>query len=172
MIRAVNAKAHPVVFILWGSHARRKKALIDPRHTVIESAHPSPLSAHNGFFGSKPFSRANAALERGARADRLASRPLTDVGREACLQWRREAGRHAHAVEPGRQLIGRRGDQRRRLGALTGRSSSVTTRPSSSCAQPPTAAPSTRTIGPALPLRSNSCGTEAVEDPARAASTP
>ena len=63
VIRAVNAKDHPVVFILWGSHARRKKALIDTsRHTVIESAHPSPLSAHNGFFGSKPFSRTNAAL--------------------------------------------------------------------------------------------------------------
>ena len=63
--RAVNAKDHPVVFILWGSHARKKKALIDTgRHTVIESAHPSPLSAHNGFFGSKPFSRTNAALEQ------------------------------------------------------------------------------------------------------------
>jgi uracil-DNA glycosylase len=65
VIRAVSAKDHPVVFILWGSHARRKKALIDTaRHTVIESAHPSPLSAHNGFFGSRPFSRANEALER------------------------------------------------------------------------------------------------------------
>jgi uracil-DNA glycosylase len=51
------------VFILWGAHARKKNALIDTsRHTVIESAHPSPLSAHNGFFGSKPFSRANTAL--------------------------------------------------------------------------------------------------------------
>ena len=54
---------HRVVFILWGAHARKKKALIDTsRHTIIESAHPSPLSARNGFFGSKPFSRANAAL--------------------------------------------------------------------------------------------------------------
>ena len=52
-----------VVFILWGSYARKKKALIDTRrHTIIESPHPSPLSAHNGFFGSRPFSRANAAL--------------------------------------------------------------------------------------------------------------
>jgi len=52
------------VFILWGSHARKKKALVDTtRHVVIESAHPSPLSARNGFFGSKPFSRTNAALE-------------------------------------------------------------------------------------------------------------
>ncbi|WP_116995930.1 uracil-DNA glycosylase [Desertimonas flava] len=64
VIRAVNAKPHPVVFILWGGHARKKKALVDTgRHTIIESAHPSPLSAHNGFFGSKPFSRTNAALE-------------------------------------------------------------------------------------------------------------
>jgi uracil-DNA glycosylase len=64
VIRAVDAKDHPVVFILWGSHARKKKALIDARrHTIIESAHPSPLSARNGFFGSRPFSRTNAALE-------------------------------------------------------------------------------------------------------------
>jgi uracil-DNA glycosylase len=64
VIGAVDRKDHPVVFILWGSHARRKKQLLDvARHHVIESAHPSPLSAHNGFFGSRPFSRANAALE-------------------------------------------------------------------------------------------------------------
>jgi uracil-DNA glycosylase len=63
VLRAVNAKQERVVFILWGSFARKKKALIDlDRHVVIESAHPSPLSAHNGFFGSRPFSRANAAL--------------------------------------------------------------------------------------------------------------
>jgi uracil-DNA glycosylase len=63
VIRAVNAKDETVVFILWGSYARKKKALVDrQRHFVIESAHPSPLSAHNGFFGSRPFSRANAAL--------------------------------------------------------------------------------------------------------------
>ena len=68
VIRAVAAKPDPVVFILWGAAARRKKALIDlTRHTVIESAHPSPLSAHNGFFGSRPFSRANAALAAGGR---------------------------------------------------------------------------------------------------------
>jgi uracil-DNA glycosylase len=67
VIRVVNAKADPVVFILWGSYARKKKMLIDTsRHVVIESAHPSPLSARNGFFGSRPFSRTNAALrERG-----------------------------------------------------------------------------------------------------------
>jgi uracil-DNA glycosylase len=68
VIRAVNDKSDPVVFILWGSYARKKKALIDTtRHTVIESAHPSPLSAHNGFFGSRPFSRANAALQAAGR---------------------------------------------------------------------------------------------------------
>jgi uracil-DNA glycosylase len=64
VIRTVAAKEERVVFILWGGYARRKKALIDTgRHVVIESAHPSPLSARNGFFGSRPFSRANAALE-------------------------------------------------------------------------------------------------------------
>lgn len=64
VIKTVDAKPEHVVFILWGGYARRKKALIDrSRHTIIESAHPSPLSAHNGFFGSQPFSTANAALE-------------------------------------------------------------------------------------------------------------
>lgn len=63
IIEVVDGKPEPVVFILWGNSARRKRSLIDTnRHIVIESAHPSPLSAHNGFFGSKPFSRANAAL--------------------------------------------------------------------------------------------------------------
>ncbi|MCB1013919.1 MAG: uracil-DNA glycosylase [Acidimicrobiales bacterium] len=74
VIRAVDAKDETVVFILWGAAARKKKALIDtgspdaPRHVVIESAHPSPLSAHNGFFGSRPFSRANEALVAAGRA--------------------------------------------------------------------------------------------------------
>jgi uracil-DNA glycosylase len=63
VIRAVNAKTDHVVFILWGAAARKKRALVDrSRHTIIESPHPSPLSAHNGFFGTKPFSRTNAAL--------------------------------------------------------------------------------------------------------------
>ena len=67
VLRTVNGKPHRVVFILWGAHARKKKALIDTaRHTVIESAHPSPLSAYNGFFGSLPFSRTNDALEAAA----------------------------------------------------------------------------------------------------------
>jgi uracil-DNA glycosylase len=68
VLRAVNAKEDRVVFILWGAAARKKKALIDrTRHAVIESAHPSPLSASNGFFGSRPFSRANAALAEAGR---------------------------------------------------------------------------------------------------------
>lgn len=63
VLRAVNDIPRRVVFILWGSNARKKSALIDrSRHSIIESAHPSPLSAHNGFFGSRPFSRTNAAL--------------------------------------------------------------------------------------------------------------
>jgi uracil-DNA glycosylase len=68
VIRTVNAKPDRVVFILWGSSARAKKALIDrERHAVIESPHPSPLSAHRGFFGSRPFSRANEALVAAGR---------------------------------------------------------------------------------------------------------
>ncbi|MEY4229163.1 MAG: hypothetical protein RLZZ362_12 [Actinomycetota bacterium] len=63
VLRHVNDKEHPVVFLLWGAPARKKKALIDlDRHVVIESPHPSPLSAHSGFFGTKPFSRTNDAL--------------------------------------------------------------------------------------------------------------
>jgi uracil-DNA glycosylase len=63
VIRAVNAKPERVVFVLWGANARRAKPLIDTdRHVIIESAHPSPLSASKGFFGSRPFSRINAAL--------------------------------------------------------------------------------------------------------------
>ena len=68
VISVVNAKPERVVFILWGSYARKKKAQIDTsRHTVIESPHPSPLSAHRGFFGSRPFSRANEALVAAGR---------------------------------------------------------------------------------------------------------
>lgn len=63
IIRAINEQPHPVAFILWGSYAQKKAAFVDrSRHLVIGSPHPSPLSAHNGFFGSKPFSKANDFL--------------------------------------------------------------------------------------------------------------
>ncbi len=63
IISHLNDKKEPVVFILWGRNARDKKYLItNPRHLIIESAHPSPLSAYNGFFGSRPFSRTNDFL--------------------------------------------------------------------------------------------------------------
>ncbi|MGK2948778.1 MAG: uracil-DNA glycosylase [Acidimicrobiales bacterium] len=69
VISAVDDKPERVVFLLWGASARKKRALVDTgRHVVIESPHPSPLSAHNGFFGSRPFSRADAALEEAGRA--------------------------------------------------------------------------------------------------------
>ncbi|WP_026342077.1 uracil-DNA glycosylase [Paenibacillus fonticola] len=61
VVEALNEREEPVVFILWGSHAQKKGAKIHTtRHLVIESAHPSPLAARRGFFGSQPFSRANA----------------------------------------------------------------------------------------------------------------
>lgn len=64
VLRAVNDKPDPVVFVLWGGYARKKASLIDTRrHTIVESAHPSPLSARSGFFGSRPFSKVNAALK-------------------------------------------------------------------------------------------------------------
>lgn len=65
-IRALAERGGPLVAILWGRNARNLKPLLDPV-PCVESAHPSPLSAHNGFFGSRPFSRANALLvEQGA----------------------------------------------------------------------------------------------------------
>lgn len=64
IIRKVNEKEEPVVFILWGSNARSKKQFItSQKHLVLESVHPSPLSAYNGFFGSRPFSKTNRFLE-------------------------------------------------------------------------------------------------------------
>jgi uracil-DNA glycosylase len=73
VIRAVSASAPPAVFLLWGSHAKKKKALVDvARHRVIEGVHPSPLSAHGGFFGSRPYSRVNELLH--------------DLGREP-IRW-------------------------------------------------------------------------------------
>lgn len=71
VIGAVSARARPAVFALWGTHARKKARLVDPvRHRVLEGVHPSPLSAHQGFFGSKPFSRIDGALRD------LAERPM------------------------------------------------------------------------------------------------
>lgn len=70
VFRAVNARNTPVVFVLWGGNAAKKSNLIDrERHTIIQSAHPSPLSAHHGFLGSKPFSRTNAALVRAGQPE-------------------------------------------------------------------------------------------------------
>jgi uracil-DNA glycosylase len=63
VVHTLGSLTSPIVFVLWGAFARNKKTLItQPQHTIIESAHPSPLSAHNGFFGSKPFSQINQAL--------------------------------------------------------------------------------------------------------------
>jgi uracil-DNA glycosylase len=63
-IRAVDAKKTRVVFILWGAYAQKKIPLIDTsKHVIITGAHPSPLTRGKGFFGTRPFSRANAALE-------------------------------------------------------------------------------------------------------------
>ncbi len=68
-IKAVNDLKHPVVFLLWGAYAQKKIKLIDEtRHVIIKSAHPSPLSAANGFFGSKPFSKINDSLKELGRA--------------------------------------------------------------------------------------------------------
>lgn len=65
VIKQINDKLDNVVFILWGRQARDKKRIItNPSHYIIESAHPSPLSAYNGFFGSKPFSKANEFLRK------------------------------------------------------------------------------------------------------------
>ena len=70
VMRKINEKRDPVVFVLWGGYARKKVPLIDTsRHTIIQSAHPSPLSARNGFFGSKPFSAINAALRTAGKPE-------------------------------------------------------------------------------------------------------
>ncbi|MEM7273821.1 MAG: uracil-DNA glycosylase [Actinomycetota bacterium] len=68
VIRAVAAKPEPVVFVLWGAAAGRKRQLIDgDRHLIVSSPHPSPLSAHRGFFGSRPFSKINEFLTGAGR---------------------------------------------------------------------------------------------------------
>jgi uracil-DNA glycosylase len=70
LLAQLGQRVEPTAFVLWGAMARAKRSLIDARHTVIESAHPSPLSAHRGFLGSRVFSRIN---------DHLASHRLTDI---------------------------------------------------------------------------------------------
>ena len=69
VIRLINARKEPVVFMLWGSYAQKKAAFVDSidrggRHMVLKAAHPSPLSAHSGFFGCRHFSKANAFLKQ------------------------------------------------------------------------------------------------------------
>lgn len=65
IIKLLNKRDKPVIFVLWGSFARSKKSLIDEnKHYIIESVHPSPLSAYRGFFGSKPFSKINNYLKK------------------------------------------------------------------------------------------------------------
>ena len=64
-IRVLNEEDRPIVFILWGAPAQKKKAMLNnPKHLILEAPHPSPLSAYRGFFGSKPFSKTNAFLEK------------------------------------------------------------------------------------------------------------
>ncbi|MBY7142141.1 uracil-DNA glycosylase [Virgibacillus sp. NKC19-3] len=70
VIRQVNAKEEPVVFFLWGRNAQAKEEFINAsRHHIIKSPHPSPFSAHKGFFGSRPFSRANQFLREAGRSE-------------------------------------------------------------------------------------------------------
>lgn len=70
VIETINRKDEPVVFLLWGSHAQKKAELITNRkHLQLRSPHPSPLSAHRGFFGSRPFSRANEFLKANGRGE-------------------------------------------------------------------------------------------------------
>ncbi len=70
IVRVVNGQKRPIAFVLWGNYAQKKAAFVDhKRHLVISSAHPSPLSAHNGFFGSKPFSKINDFLSAQGEAE-------------------------------------------------------------------------------------------------------
>lgn len=69
VISLLNQSQKPIAFLLWGSYARQKSVLItNPIHKIFTSAHPSPLSAYRGFFGSKPFSKINAFLEESGRS--------------------------------------------------------------------------------------------------------
>jgi uracil-DNA glycosylase len=78
VIRKVSEKPDPVVFVLWGAYAQKKRSLIDTsRHVIVQSAHPSPLSARNGFFGSRPFSAINSALREANKPE--INWPLPDL---------------------------------------------------------------------------------------------
>ena len=81
IVRVVDAADAPTVFLLWGAHAQRKAAFVDTaRHLVLRSAHPSPLAAHGGFFGSRPFSQANAFLASHGRVPIDWALPATTDG--------------------------------------------------------------------------------------------
>jgi uracil-DNA glycosylase len=84
IIAEVNAKEEPVVFMLWGSYAQKKAAFVDAsKHLILKAPHPSPLSAHSGFFGCRHFSKANAFLEsRGLKPIdwALPESPLSHMG--------------------------------------------------------------------------------------------
>ena len=68
-IRVLNEQDRPIVFILWGSPAQKKKEMLNnPKHLILQAPHPSPLSAYRGFFGSKPFSKTNAFLQENGLA--------------------------------------------------------------------------------------------------------
>ena len=70
VISILNQKRDGLVFLLWGSHAQKKGRMIDrTRHIVLETVHPSPLSAHRGFLGCKHFSKTNAVLRRQGQAE-------------------------------------------------------------------------------------------------------
>lgn len=64
IIAQLGKREEPIVFILWGNDAKKKQKLIGPQHTILTSVHPSPLSAHRGFFGSRPFSQVNDLLKQ------------------------------------------------------------------------------------------------------------
>lgn len=80
VIQSLNGHPAQLVFILWGAPAQKKEKLIDNRHLLIKSPHPSPLSAHRGFFGSKPFSQANQFLKE-------IQRPVIDWAIEPNQRW-------------------------------------------------------------------------------------
>ena len=69
VIKKINEKDDPVVFLLWGRDARNKANMISEKHLVLEAAHPSPLSAYNGFFGCKHFSKTNEFLKNNGRGE-------------------------------------------------------------------------------------------------------